>query len=180
MLLNNIDKLIAVADPCDLCVWRKENNPCHVMVCPGVEKLCTFKYEFFAEWPKYLLSKLNKTEMLLDCDTLEKYVQLMDIIFSVKYIERAFELKTIIDNTLLSLHPHMCYSIYWYDIFLYRFYCSPWVIPKGFHLEEGEVVNEEDFITLGSSLPLSHSLSLMCMIIYEFFINLMWMYKHKN
>ena len=87
---------------------------------------------------------------LLDCDTLEKYAQLLDIIFSVKYIERAFELKTIIDNTLLSLHPHMCYPINWYDTLLYRFYCSPWVIPKGFHLEEVEVVNEEDFITVNS------------------------------
>ena len=149
-LLNNIDKLIAVADPCDLCVWRKENNPSHVVVCSGVKEQCTFKYEFFAAWPKYLWSKLNKTEMLLDCDTLEKYAQLMDIIFSVKYIERAFELKTIIDNTLLSLHPHMCYPINWYDTLLYRFHYSPWVIPKGFHLEEGEVGNEEDFITVSS------------------------------
>ena len=109
-LLNNIDKLIAVADPCDLCMWRKEQNPCHVLVCSGTEELCTFKYEFFAEWPKYFWSELNKTEMLLDCDTLEKYAKLMDIIFSVKYIEIAFELKTIIDHTLLSLHPHMCYQ----------------------------------------------------------------------
>ena len=53
-LLNNIDKLIAVADPCDLCMWRKEQNPSHVVVCSGAEELCTFKYEFFAEWPKYL------------------------------------------------------------------------------------------------------------------------------
>ena len=135
-LLNNIDKLIAVADPCGLCVWRKENNPSHVVVCSGVEELCTFNYEFFAEWPKYLWGKLNKTEMLLDCNTLEKYAQLMDIIFSVKYIERAFKLKSIIDNILLSLHPNMCYQLNWYDTLLYRFYCSPWVIHKGFHLEK--------------------------------------------
>ena len=32
-LLNNIDKLIAVADPCDLCMWRKEQNPSHIVVC---------------------------------------------------------------------------------------------------------------------------------------------------
>ena len=141
-LLNNIDKLIAVADPCDLCMWRKEQNPSQVLVCSGAEELCTFKYEFFAEWPKYLWSELNKTEMLLDCDTLEKYAKFMDIIFSVKYIERAFELKTIIDHTLLSLHPHMSYPVTWYDALLYRYYCSPWVTPKGFHLEEGEVVDE--------------------------------------
>ena len=65
-LLNNIDKLTAVADPCDLCMWRKQQNPSHIVVCSGAEELCTFKYEFFAEWSKYLLSELNKMEMLLD------------------------------------------------------------------------------------------------------------------
>ena len=75
-LLNNIDKLIAVADPCDLSMWRKQQNPSHAVVCSGAEEL-------------------------------EKYAELMDIIFSVKYIERAFELKTIIDHTLLRLHPHI-------------------------------------------------------------------------
>ena len=89
-------------------------------------------------------------EMLLDCDTLEKYAELMDIIFSVKYIERAFELKTIIDHTLLRLHPHMCYPVTWYDVLLYRYYCSPLVTPKGFHLEGGEVLDEGDIITVSS------------------------------
>ena len=32
-LLNNIDKLIAVADPCDLYMWRKKQNPSHAVVC---------------------------------------------------------------------------------------------------------------------------------------------------
>ena len=87
-------------------------------MCSGAEKLCKFKYEFFAEWPEYLLSKINKTEMLLDYDTLEKYAQLMDIIFSVKYIKKAFELKAKIDNTLLNLHPHMTYIVTWYNALL--------------------------------------------------------------
>ena len=74
-LLNNIDKMTAVADPCELCCWQKDRNPSTVVMCTGAEKLCKFKYEFFAEWPEYLLllSEINKTEMLLDCDTLEKY-----------------------------------------------------------------------------------------------------------
>ena len=148
-LLNNIDKLIAVADPCDLCMWGKGQNPSHVVVCSGAEELCTFRYEFFAEWPKYFWSELNKTEMLLDCDTLEKYAKLMDISFSVQYTERSFELKTIIYHTLLSLHPHMCYPVTWYDALLYRYYCSSWVTPKGFHMKE-EVVDEEEFITVSS------------------------------
>ena len=139
-----------MADPCDLCMWRKQQNPSHIVVCSGAEELCTFKYKFFAEWPKYLLSELNKMEMLLDCDTLEKYAELMDIIFSVKYIGRAFELKTIIDHTLLRLHPHMCYPVTWYDVQLYRYYCSSWVTPKGFHLEEGEVIDKGDIIPVSS------------------------------
>ena len=143
-LLNNIDKLIAVADTCDLCVCVEKRE--QSFACGSVFRCGRTVYIY------------NKTEMLLDCDALEKYAQLIDIIFSVKYIERAFELKTIIDNTILSLHPHMCYPINWYDTLLYRFYCSPWVIPKGFHLEEGEVVNEEDSITLSLSVSLSLSL----------------------
>ena len=117
-------------------------------MCSGAEKLCKFKYEFFVEWPEYLVSKINKTEMLLDCDTLEKYAQLMDIIFSVRYIERAFGLKAKIHNTLLNLHPHMTYIVIWYDALLYRYYCSPWVTQKSLHLEE-EVKNE-DLIAVSS------------------------------
>ena len=84
-LLNNIDKMITVSDPCNLCCWRKDRNPSIVVVCSGAEEQCKFKYEFFAEWPEYLLSEINKTQMLLDCDTLEKYAQLTNILFSVKY-----------------------------------------------------------------------------------------------
>ena len=149
-LLKNIDKMTAVADPCELCCWWKDRNPSTVIMCSGAEKLCKFKYDFFAEWPEYLLSEIEKTEMLLDCNTLEKNAQLMDIILSVKYIEKAFELKAKIDNTLLNLHPHMTYVVTWYDALLYRYYCSPWVIQKGLHLEEEEVENEEDFIAVSS------------------------------
>ena len=153
-LLNDINKIITVSDPCNLCCWKKDRNPSIVVVCSGAEELCKFKYEFFAEWPEYLLSEINKTQMLLDCDTLEKYAQLMDIFFSVKYIERAFELKVEIDNTLLSLHPYMCYPITSYDALLYRYYCS-WVTPKGLHLEEEEeeeekMENVEDVIPVSS------------------------------
>ena len=107
-----------------------------MIMCSGAEKLCKFKYEFFAEWPEYLLHEINKTEMLLDCDTLEKYAQFMDIIFNVKYIERTFELKAKVDNKLLNLHPHMTYIVIWYDALLYRYCCSSWVTQKGLHLEE--------------------------------------------
>ena len=109
--------------------------------------------------------------MLFDCDTLVKYAQLMDILFSVKYIERAFdlkaeidntdntdryierafELKAEIDNTLLILHPYMCYPVTWYDALLYRYYSSPWVTPKGLYLEEEEEMeNVEDVIPISS------------------------------
>ena len=48
-LLNNIDKMITVSDPCNLCCWTKDRNPSIVVVCSGAEELCKFKYEFFAE-----------------------------------------------------------------------------------------------------------------------------------
>ena len=60
-LLNNIDKMTAVADPCELCCWQKDRNPSTVVMCSGAEKLCKFKYEFLTKWPEYLLSKINKT-----------------------------------------------------------------------------------------------------------------------
>ena len=70
-LLNNIDKMTAVADHCELCCWQKDRNPSTVIMCSDAGKLFKFKYQFFAEWPEYLLSEINKTEMLLDCNTLE-------------------------------------------------------------------------------------------------------------
>ena len=103
--------MTAVADPSELYCWWKDRNPSTVIMCSCAEKLCKFKHKFFVEWPEYLLNKINKTEMLLDCDTLERYSQLMDIIFSVKYIERAFELKAKVDNTLLNVHPPMTYIV---------------------------------------------------------------------
>ena len=144
--------MTAVANPCELCCWWEDRNPFTVIMCSGAEKLCKFKYVFFAELPEYLLSKINKTEMLLNCNTLEKYAQLMDIIFSVEYIERAFALKAKIDNTLLNLHPHKTYVVTCYDAILYRYYCFPWITQKGLHFEEEEegVENEEDFIAVSS------------------------------
>ena len=55
---------------------------------------------------------------------MKKYAHLMDIIFSVKYIERVLELKTIIDDTLLR--QKVC----------------TW--------EEREVLNEGEIITVSS------------------------------
>ena len=48
-LLNNIDKMTAVTDPCKLCCWQKDRNPSTVFMCSGAEKLRKFKFEFFAE-----------------------------------------------------------------------------------------------------------------------------------
>ena len=45
----------------------------------------------------------------------------------------------------------MCYPVTWYDALLYRYYCSPWVTPKGLHLEEEEEMeNVEDVIPVSS------------------------------
>ena len=47
------------------------------------------------------------------------------------------------------MNDHL-FQIMCYDVLLYRYYCSPWVTPKGFHLEEGEVLGEGDIITVSS------------------------------
>ena len=102
------------ADPCAICQWWKAMNKTCMVTCSGVKDLCTLKYEFFKEWPDEMISHTDTAYMLFTCDTIDKYAHLLKIIFNIKFIERAIELKALIDNQLCLMKPHLSKIIGWY------------------------------------------------------------------
>ena len=65
------------------------------------------------------------TKILL-CDTMKKYSELLDEIFNVKFIERAMQLKAMVDCQIMAIHPHMAKIIAYYDLLIYRYYLLVW------------------------------------------------------
>ena len=63
---------------------------------------------------------------ILMCDTLKRYAEFMNEIFKVKYIERAMQLKAIVDCQIMGIHPHMAKIIAKYDLLMYRYYSPVW------------------------------------------------------
>ena len=65
------------------------------------------------------------TRILL-CDTKKNYGELLDEIFNVKFIERAMQLKAMVDCQIMAIHPHMSKIIAYYDLLIYRYYSPVW------------------------------------------------------
>ena len=68
----------------------------------------------------YLMTKI------LLCDTMNNYGKLLDEIFNVKFIERAIQVKAIVDCQIMAIHPHMGMIIAYYDLLIYRYYSPVW------------------------------------------------------
>ena len=65
------------------------------------------------------------TRILL-CDTKKNYGELLDEIFNVKFIERAMQLKAMVDCQIMAIHPHISKIIAYYDLLIYRYYSLVW------------------------------------------------------
>ena len=65
------------------------------------------------------------TKILL-CDKMKNYGELLDEIFNVKFIERAMQLKAMVDCQIMAIHPHMARIIAYYDLLIYRYYSPVW------------------------------------------------------
>ena len=65
------------------------------------------------------------TRILL-CDTKKDYGELLDEVFNVKFIERAMQLKAMVDCQIMAIHPHMSKIIASYDLLIYRYYLPVW------------------------------------------------------
>ena len=65
------------------------------------------------------------TKILL-CDTMNNYGKLLDEIFNVKFIERAVQVKAMVDCQIMAIHPHMGKIIAYYDMMIYRYYSPVW------------------------------------------------------
>ena len=47
---------------------------------------------------------------------MKRYAELLDEIFNVKFIERAMQLKAMVDCQIMATHPHMANFIAYYDL----------------------------------------------------------------
>ena len=88
------------------------------------------------------------TRILL-CDTKKNYGELLDEIFNVKFIERAMQLKAMVDCQIMTIHPHMSKIIAYYDLLIYRYYSPVWNRNgegklQALEKEEEEEENDDD------------------------------------
>ena len=166
-LIHMIDQIITQNDPCKLCTWKKQQNPLAMVNCTGEQCLCTFKFEFFEEMPKFMMYEAHKAFKIMACDTLEKYEELMNEVFDLKYIERALEIKNMLDMELVILHPHMSTYVAMYDSLLYRFYTPLWTDREEvldlseLDLVEEVVKSQEEMSDVSHETPRDHQASAM-------------------
>ena len=125
-ILHTIHKLFLASDACFHCVWLKHKVPRKIINCTGIPKLCSLKYELFNVWPSKFYKESYLMTRILLCDTMENYGKLLDEIFNVKFIERAMQLKAMVDCQIMAIHPHMAKIIAYYDLLIYRYYSPVW------------------------------------------------------
>ena len=80
------------------------------------------KYELFNVWPSKFYKESYLMTRILLCDTMENYGKFLDEIFNVKFIERAMQLKAMVDCQVMAIHPHMAKIIAYCDLLIYRYY----------------------------------------------------------
>ena len=143
-LLSIIDTVTGIPDPCSHCQWLKTNYPTKEIHCTGSLQVCKFKFHFFMEWPLGLSKYCHLNNVIMKCSNRYEYSNLMDKLFSVKYIERAMQLKRLVDDDLVRLYPGLIPVINYYDCLLYR-----WYWPHSLHkvvdgVVEYDVSSEEE------------------------------------
>ena len=146
-IVHAIHKLSLASDACFHCVWLKHKVPRKIINCTGIPKLCSLKYELFNIWPSKFYKEIYLMTRILLCDTMENYGKLLDEIFNVKFIERAMQLKAMVDCQIMVIHPHMAKIIAYYDLLIYRYYSPVWNRNGGGKLQtlkEEEEEEEED------------------------------------
>ena len=146
-ILHAIHKLSLATDACFHCVWLKHKVPRKIINCAGIPKLCSLKYELFNAWPPKFYKETYLMTKILLCDTMKRYAEILDEIFNVKFIERAMQLKAMVDCQIMAIHPHMAKIITCYDLMIYRYYLPVWnrnAEGKLQALEEDEEKEEEE------------------------------------
>ena len=125
-ILHAIHKLSLATDACFHCVWLKHKVPGKIINFTGIPNLCSLKYELFNAWPSKFYKESYLMTRILLCDTKKNYGELLDEIFNVKFIERAMQLKAMVDCQIMAIHPHMSKIIAYYDLLIYRYYSPVW------------------------------------------------------
>lgn len=121
-LVDQIDNICGVPDPCTFCCKSKRENPQNKVACSGIVELCKFKHEFFSEWPKALDNMAKTAFAVFSCTNLRRYGKLMDIVFQLKYFERAMCVKRYLDGEIIDTTPSMSEICSLYDTIFFRYY----------------------------------------------------------
>ena len=112
-LLHLIDTITLATDPCDTCQWSKTCSKKTKISCTGVTELCRLKSYFFKEWPEEMMTHAETAFLLADCNTMKKYADILNMIFSVRFVERVLELKALVDTQIFHMYPHLSLVIWW-------------------------------------------------------------------
>ena len=137
-LLSFMDTVALTTDPCKSHVWEKKICLKKTKIYhTGIEELCRLKNEFFHEWPEEMMSHGEAAFLLADCNTMDKYADLLNMIFNVQFAERVAELKGLIDAQILCMHLHLSPVIGWYHMFIFRYYNPMWH-PPGLDKPDGQ------------------------------------------
>jgi len=123
-LVENIDIITKVGNPCCLCSRIKMFNPDLLVRCSGHRELCQFKYDMLESWPSELGTPNLCSYSVVSCNSRFRYFCLMDHVFRLKYFERSMVLKAKIDEEIVKASPHMAQVCALYDLVLYRFFGS--------------------------------------------------------
>ena len=122
-LLNLINTITLTIGPCNNCLWENKTLSKKMKIsCTGIEELCRLKNEFFHERPQEMMTNAEAAFLLADCNIMNKYADLLNVIFNVRFVERVVELKALIDAQILCMHPHLSPVIGWYNMFILRYY----------------------------------------------------------
>ena len=121
-MIANISALTGIQSPCEFCQTTKRCTPDRVLHCSGVQELCVFKYEFFRQWPAGMVRERPYNNQVLNCSTVARYQEILNQIFSLKYLERAIRVKYLLDTDLLAVQPHLSPVVKEYNCLLYRYY----------------------------------------------------------
>ena len=74
------------------------------------------------EMPKGMISLKDVNAAVQKTNSRKAYAKVLDKIFSMKTVERAMQVKLLMDKDIVETHNHMGPVVSWYNILLYRYY----------------------------------------------------------
>ena len=129
-ILQDMRQIAGVPEPCNWCQWRKIAFPKVERHCTGVYNLCYLKFSLFEDLPLALNRFGTMHHQLMKCDTVKGYQKLMNSLFDVDEVERAIQIKLMVDDDISFYYPYMGRVMACYDALIFRAYWGNKVLKK--------------------------------------------------